>query len=211
MQVRQHRPDNSVFDVLHLDGQDLTSRPYTQRRAILEDLALSSGPIVVPPVWQDLPGAVLLAAAAELDLEGAVFKRSDSTYHAGRRSRSWIKCPIRKRADRCSRPRAALAVSAARAGSVIDGVPVVAVGGRSFSLAAGLLSESTVWAILRRLRETPGAPILLIAKGSGLVADRYALTTPDITDPTPDDPGRPAVTDVHPAWAVLGHQHRRIG
>jgi len=98
VQVRQHRPDNSVFDVLHLDGQDLTSRPYTQRRAILEDLALSSGPIVVPPVWQDLPGAVLLAAAAELDLEGAVFKRSDSTYHAGRRSRSWIKCPIRKRA-----------------------------------------------------------------------------------------------------------------
>jgi hypothetical protein len=162
-------------------------------------------------VWQDLPGAVLLAAAAELDLEGAVFKRSDSTYHAGRRSRSWIKCPIRKRADRCSRPRAALAVSAARAGSVIDGVPVVAVGGRSFSLAAGLLSESTVWAILRRLRETPGAPILLIAKGSGLVADRYALTAPDITDPTPDDPGRPAVTDVHPAGAVLGHQHRRIG
>ena len=82
-----------LFDVLHLDGQDLTSRPYAQRRAILEDLALSGGPIVVPPVWQDLPGAVLLAAAAELDLEGAVFKRSDSTYHAGRRSRSWIKCP----------------------------------------------------------------------------------------------------------------------
>ena len=79
------------FDVLHLDGHDLTSRPYTQRRAVLEDLALSSGPIVVPPVWQDLPGAVLLGAAAELDLEGAVFKRSDSTYHAGRRSRSWIK------------------------------------------------------------------------------------------------------------------------
>ena len=49
-------------------------------------------------MWQDLPGAVLLAAAAELDLEGTVFKRSDSTYHAGRRSRAWIKCPIRKRA-----------------------------------------------------------------------------------------------------------------
>ena len=27
-----------------------------------------------------------------------MFKRSDSTYHAGRRSRAWIKCPIRKRA-----------------------------------------------------------------------------------------------------------------
>jgi bifunctional non-homologous end joining protein LigD len=106
--LRVHRPSRTllssvpasfcVFDVLHLNGQDLTSRPYTQRRAILEDLALSRGPIVVPPVWKDLPGEVLLAAAVELDLEGAVFKRSDSTYHAGRRSRSWIKCPIRKRA-----------------------------------------------------------------------------------------------------------------
>lgn len=105
----------------------------------------------------------------------------------------------------------ALAVSAARAGSVIDGVPVVAVGGRSLSLAAGLLSESTVWGDSAPAARDPGAPILLIAKGSGLVADRYALTTPDITDPTPDDPGRPAVTDVHPAWAVLGHPHRRIG
>ena len=104
----------------------------------------------------------------------------------------------------------ALAVSAARAGSLIDGVPVVAVGGRSLSLAAGLLSESTVWAVLRRLRDTPGAPILLIGKGTGLYADRYALTTPDVTDPTPDEPGRPLVTDVHPAWTVLGQHHRRI-
>ena len=49
-------------------------------------------------MWQDLPGAVLLAAAAELDLEGAVFKRSHSTYHAGRRSRSLDQGRIRKRA-----------------------------------------------------------------------------------------------------------------
>jgi hypothetical protein len=104
----------------------------------------------------------------------------------------------------------ALAVSAVRAGELVNGVPVVGVGGRSLSIAAGLLGESTVWAVLRVLRDLPGAPILLVAKGTGLNADRYALTTPDVCDPHPDSPGRPAVTDVHDAWSVIGLQHRRI-
>ncbi|MEE3755228.1 hypothetical protein [Mycobacterium intracellulare] len=104
----------------------------------------------------------------------------------------------------------ALAVSAARAGEVINGVAVVAVGGRSLSIAAGLLSESTVWAVLRILRDMPGAPVVLVAQGTGLVADRYALTTPSIVDPAPAGPGRPEVAEVHPAWAVLGYQHRRV-
>ena len=104
----------------------------------------------------------------------------------------------------------ALAVSAVRAGELVNGVPVVAVGGRSLSIAAGLLNESTVWAVLRTLRDMPGAPILLVAKGTGLNADRYALTTPDVCDPHPYAPARPAVTDVHDAWSVIGLQHRRI-
>jgi len=86
----------------------------------------------------------------------------------------------------------------------------VAVGGRSLSIAAGLLSESTVWAVLRLLRETPGSPLLLIRKGSGLVADSYALTQPSILDPAPAASGRPMVRDVHPAWAVIGYQHGRV-
>ncbi|WP_084377125.1 hypothetical protein [Mycolicibacterium novocastrense] len=104
----------------------------------------------------------------------------------------------------------ALAISSVRAGELVQGVPVVAVGGRSLSIAAGLLSESTAWAVLRALREMPGAPILLVAKGTGLHADRYALTTPDVCDPHPDAPGRPAVADVHHAWSVIGLQHRRL-
>lgn len=102
-----------------------------------------------------------------------------------------------------------LAVSAARAGEVVNGVAVVGVGGRSLSIAAGLMSESTVWAVLRLLRDMPGSPVLLIAKGSGLVADRYALTEPNVVDPAPTGVGRPVVADVHPAWAVIGYQHRR--
>ena len=64
--------------------------------------------------------------------------------------------------------------------------------------------------MLRMLRETPGAPIVLVGKGAGLNADRYALTTPHVCDPYPGEPGRPAVTDVHDAWSVIGLQHRRV-
>lgn len=104
----------------------------------------------------------------------------------------------------------ALAISAVRAGEVVNGVAVVAVGGRSLSIAAGLLAESTVWAVLRLLRDMPGAPVVLITKATGVAPDRYALTTAGILDPTPWAPGRPRVCEVHPAWAVIGYQHRRV-
>ncbi len=105
----------------------------------------------------------------------------------------------------------ALAVSAARNDCGDPGeVLQVSVGGRSLSLAAGMLSESTVWAVLRLLRELDGSPVRLVEKGSGTEADSYALITPDVTDPTPDAAGRSAVEGVHPAWSVLGWQHRRV-
>ena len=55
-----------------------------------------------------------------------------------------------------------LAVSAARAGEIINGTPVVAVGGRSLSLGSGLLSPDTIWRTLRDLRDRPGSPVTLI-------------------------------------------------
>jgi len=56
----------------------------------------------------------------------------------------------------------------------------------------------------------PGSPLLLIRKGEGPLPDQYALVTPDVTDPYPDAQGRPRVLPVHPAWIVIGHQHRRV-
>ncbi|MCX6489378.1 MAG: hypothetical protein NTX68_00120 [Rhodococcus sp.] len=106
----------------------------------------------------------------------------------------------------------ALAYTSALAGELVEGVPVVAVGGRSLSHAAGLMSESTVWSALRLLRETPGSPLLLVSRGAGREADRYALTTPATTQ---DGPGaahiaRARVEPVHPAWSVLGLRGRAL-
>ncbi|MGW5221328.1 hypothetical protein ACWEQA_26005 [Nocardia sp. NPDC004085] len=108
----------------------------------------------------------------------------------------------------------ALAWASAVGGQVARGVPVVEFGGRSLSLAAGDLPESTVWGVLRELRDMPGAPILRTRPGRGLAADRYALVTPHqghrpiCPDRTQIDRAR--VEPVHPAWTVLGLHCRRL-
>ncbi len=78
-----------VFDLLQLDGQDLTGLGYRQRRDRLEGLDL--GPAwPVPPSFPDDP-ATILAASAEQGLEGVVCKRLASPYRPGRRSPDWVK------------------------------------------------------------------------------------------------------------------------
>ena len=90
-----------VFDVLRLDGEDITYKPYEARRRRLMDTASnSSGNIVqFPGSWTDTDPATVLAASAELGLEGIVCKHLDSPYTPGLRSRDWIKTPHRKRSE----------------------------------------------------------------------------------------------------------------
>ncbi|WP_280493219.1 hypothetical protein [Nocardia asiatica] len=108
----------------------------------------------------------------------------------------------------------ALAWASAVDGQLARGVPVIEFGGRSLSLAAGHLPESTVWGVLRELRELPGAPILRIRPGQGLLADRYALVTPHhgVHPVRPNDGQtvRTRVEPVHPAWSVLGLHCRHL-
>jgi bifunctional non-homologous end joining protein LigD len=90
-----------VFDVLSLDGCDITRRPYATRRAHLTELAASSSEHVVqsPAKWTDTDPQVVLAASAELGLEGIVCKYLDSQYTPGLRSRDWVKTPHRQRSE----------------------------------------------------------------------------------------------------------------
>ena len=82
-----------VFDLLRLDGRDLTGEPLSERRRLLESLGLSDVHWQVPAAYED--GAALQAAVAEQGLEGIVSKRLDSRYLPGRRSPDWLKFPIR--------------------------------------------------------------------------------------------------------------------
>lgn len=96
LQQREQPAALWLFDVLHLDGRDMTAVPYCERRLVLESLVSArTGPVVVPPVWSDIEGEELLVMVDELGAEGIVSKLSDSIYRPGR-TRAWIKTPIRR-------------------------------------------------------------------------------------------------------------------
>ena len=77
-----------VFDLLRLDGRDLTAEPLTDRRALLEGLGLS-GTWQVPASYDD--GAMLFDATFQQGLEGIVSKRRTSRYTFDQRTPHWLK------------------------------------------------------------------------------------------------------------------------
>ena len=83
-----------VFDLLRLDGRDLTQQPLEERRAALAGLGLD-GTWQVPPEYDD--GAMLFEATLQQGLEGVVSKRRSSTYRFGERTRHWQKLAHRHR------------------------------------------------------------------------------------------------------------------
>ena len=83
-----------VFDLLRLDGRDLTRLPLEERRAALAELGLD-GSWQVPASYDD--GAMLHDATFEQGLEGIVSKRRTSTYRPGERSPHWQKFAHRHR------------------------------------------------------------------------------------------------------------------
>jgi DNA ligase D-like protein (predicted ligase) len=78
-----------AFDLLHLNGRDLTRRPLDERRAALREVVAGSGVLLSEPL-SGTPEQIA-AAVRRLGLEGVVAKRRRSTYAAGRRSEAWIK------------------------------------------------------------------------------------------------------------------------
>lgn len=83
-----------VFDLLRLDGEDLTGRPLVERRAQLEALGID-GSWQVPSGYDD--GAMLFEATLQQGIEGVVSKRLSSTYRPGERTPHWLKRPHRHR------------------------------------------------------------------------------------------------------------------
>ena len=80
-----------IFDLLQLDGRPLLDLPYTERRALLDELALSG------PYWQtppNFPGSdfdAVQTVSVSHGMEGVVAKRLDSRYTPGIRTDNWRK------------------------------------------------------------------------------------------------------------------------
>jgi bifunctional non-homologous end joining protein LigD len=81
-----------AFDVLHLNGRDLTREPLHKRRANLP--ALVDGSVLRLSV--ELPGSAkdVLGAVQAMGLEGVIAKRKNSVYEPGERSRDWVKLKL---------------------------------------------------------------------------------------------------------------------
>jgi bifunctional non-homologous end joining protein LigD len=88
--MKSHPVTYVIFDLLYLDGRDLSEQPYGRRRELLESLDLS-GPSWQTPAYSTEHAKELLSASAEQGLEGIVLKRLDSGYAPGKRGGAWLK------------------------------------------------------------------------------------------------------------------------
>jgi ATP-dependent DNA ligase len=81
-----------VFDILRHHGQDVRHRPWSQRRAILDDLQLAERTEgAARPTVVSADGNAMHQATADIGAEGTVSKAVRSLYRGGRRSRFWLK------------------------------------------------------------------------------------------------------------------------
>jgi DNA ligase-1 len=84
-----------LFDVLHVDGEDLLDRPLQDRAARLKAIAPQ---LTIPRILTSDPheGERVLEASLRAGHEGVVIKDAASSYAAGRRGRAWRKVkPVR--------------------------------------------------------------------------------------------------------------------
>ncbi len=84
-----------LFDVLHLDGEDLLDAPLRERAARLQAVAPQ---LQIPRVLSSSAdeGQAVLDAALSAGHEGVVVKDASSPYAAGRRGKAWLKVkPVR--------------------------------------------------------------------------------------------------------------------
>jgi DNA ligase D-like protein (predicted ligase) len=78
-----------VFDILEVDGEDLTDRPLVERRRRLTEVIQSSAALQLTEAWTD-NSEERFAAACRSGWEGLIAKRADAPYAAGR-SKNWLK------------------------------------------------------------------------------------------------------------------------
>ena len=79
-----------VFDLLYLQGHDLTALPLSIRKALLKKI-LSSSPNVKISDHIAVDGVSFFKVVKDAGLEGIIAKLAASLYHAGKRSGQWLK------------------------------------------------------------------------------------------------------------------------
>jgi bifunctional non-homologous end joining protein LigD len=80
-----------IFDLLQLDGRPLMDLEYSERRGLLDELALNGPNWQTPPWFSGADFEAVRAVSVERGMEGVVAKRLDSRYTPGVRTDNWRK------------------------------------------------------------------------------------------------------------------------
>ena len=89
-----------AFDLLHLDGWDLTRAPLARRKGLLRQLLAEATARSAIQFSDHVAGGgpAFYDRASELGLEGVVSKRASAPYQPGR-SKTWVKAKARQVGD----------------------------------------------------------------------------------------------------------------
>jgi bifunctional non-homologous end joining protein LigD len=110
-----------LFDILHLDGRDLTGLPLVDRKSLLaKTLAQAMEPLRLSDHLTD-QGDIVLRHACRLGLEGIISKLRDSPYRPGR-GLAWVKSKCSARQEFVIGGFVPSSASATAIGSLVMGV-----------------------------------------------------------------------------------------
>ena len=137
-----------VFDLLHLNGRDLTPLPLVERKRLLATLVAKAADPIRLSEHLDDRGEIVLRHACRMGLEGVVSKLRDSPYRAGR-GQAWVKSKCSARQEFVIGGFVPSTASPRAIGSLVMGVfrdgklhPVGRVGtGFSAAVAEGLMTR----------------------------------------------------------------------
>ncbi|MBS1625250.1 MAG: DNA ligase D [Bacteroidetes bacterium] len=88
-----------VFDIMWLDGRDLTQLPLADRHTILASVMPRKESIIRMSETFDLEGGDFFDAIRRMGMEGIMAKRKDSTYQPDGRSGDWMKIKSNRRQE----------------------------------------------------------------------------------------------------------------
>ncbi len=88
-----------VFDLLYLDGEDLRSRPLTERKARLRKILGRQASNIRFSDHVERRGIEFFQAATQAGLEGIIGKDGTSPYQEGKRTGAWVKIKSRQRQE----------------------------------------------------------------------------------------------------------------
>jgi bifunctional non-homologous end joining protein LigD len=88
-----------IFDIIWLDGYDITQLPLVERKRILKEILPGNDPVIKYSDHVETKGQDFFKIALKQGLEGIMAKKANSTYKIATRSDDWVKIKVNQRQE----------------------------------------------------------------------------------------------------------------